>query len=155
MRTEIKLNEDWLFHKGDIENPLPKEKGFVYSQAKTERKKSGPAAYGLHDFEDAYRAMPGDMVYKMDWCKVSLPHDYIIESDNQEDENQALGYFHYENAWYRKHFSLPDGTKKDRRVLLRFEGVTGQSTVYLNGCLIGRNFSSYNTFEIDFSDNVW
>lgn len=155
MRTEIKLNEDWLFHKGDIENPLSKDKGFVYSQAKTERKKSGPAAYGLPDFEDAYRAMPGDMVYRMDWCKVSLPHDYIIESDNLEDENQALGYFHYENAWYRKHFSLPDGTKKDRRVLIRFEGVTGQSTVYLNGCLIGRNFSSYNTFELDISDYVW
>lgn len=155
MRTEIKLNEDWLFHKGDIENPLPKEKNFVYAQAKTERKKSGPAAYGLPDFEDAYRAMPGDMVYRMDWCKVSLPHDYIIESDNLEDENQALGYFHYENAWYRKHFSLPDGTKKDSRVLIRFEGVTGQSTVYLNGCLIGRNFSSYNTFELDVSDYVW
>lgn len=154
MRYEIKLNEGWLFHKGDMEEPIPQEKQFLYSQAKTERKKSGPAAYGLPDFEDPYRALAGDMVYKKDWEPVSLPHDYIIESDNSETENSALGYFHYENAWYRKHFSLPEDSE-NRRVLIRFEGVTGHSTVYLNGCLIGRNFSSYNTFELDISDYVW
>lgn len=45
MRQEILLNDGWLFHKGDIAEPVSPDKGFVYMQSKTERKKSGPAAY--------------------------------------------------------------------------------------------------------------
>ncbi|HAL20701.1 MAG TPA: hypothetical protein DCP17_08120, partial [Ruminococcaceae bacterium] len=40
-------------------------------------------------------------------------------------------------------------------MLLRFDGIAGKSTVYLNGCLMYHNFSSYNTFEIDISDYVY
>ena len=42
-----------------------------------------------------------------------------------------------------------------KRVLLRFDGIAGKSTVYLNGCLMYHNFSRYNTFEIDISDYVY
>lgn len=47
MRQEILLNDGWLFHKGDIAEPVSPDKGFVYMQSKTERKKSGPAANGM------------------------------------------------------------------------------------------------------------
>lgn len=32
--------------------------------------------------------------------------------------------------------------------------MTGNATVYLNGCLICRNFSSYTEFEADITDYV-
>lgn len=152
MRVERLLNDNWRFHKGDIEVPVPGAKGPIYAQSKTERKQAGPAAYHYNDNSDSYDSGLG-ITARM-WHGVCLPHDYIIEQDNDPDENNALGYFKYQNAWYRKHFTLEEEFK-GKRVLLRFDGVTGKSTVYLNGCLMYHNFSSYNTFEIDISDYVY
>lgn len=151
MRTDIVLNDGWRFHKGDIAEPLSKDKGFVYSQSKTERKLSGPAAYYYPDIPDSF---VGKMLSPEKWEWTDLPHDYVVYQDNNENENCALGYLHYDNAWYRKHFTMPVDSKY-KRVLLRFDGIAGKSTVYLNGCLVYRNFSSYNTFEIDISDYVY
>ena len=153
MRNEILLDEGWRFHKGDIAEPISKDKGFIYSQSKTERKQSGPAAYGYSDMPDCYVGANG-MLSPEKWEWVRLPHDYVVAQDHCCDENCALGYLHYDNAWYRKHFSLPEGSE-NKRVMLRFDGIAGKSTIYLNGCLMRHNFSSYNTFEIDISDYVF
>lgn len=152
MRSEMLLNDDWRFHKGDILVDRPSVKGPVYSQSKVERKKIGPAAYHYPDnpnkYSDALK-MTGEH-----WATCQLPHDYIIDQDNDESQNNAHGYFRYDNAWYRKHFQLPEGCDH-KRVLLRFEGIAGTSTLYLNGCLLHHNFSAYNTFEVDISDIVY
>ena len=153
MRNIIDLNENWLFHKGDIKVSTPKDKGPVYAQSKAERKKIGPASYYYYDKPDGY---VGDSELKSDgWSYVTVPHDYIIDQDIDKNENNALGYMHYENAWYRRHFTLKGEIAEGKRILLRFDGIAGKSTIYLNGCLIYHNFSSYNTFEIDISDIVY
>lgn len=153
MRKHQLLNEGWRFHKGDIDIPMPQNKGPVYSQSKTERYLTGPASYAYLDKPDPYWAR-GD--YRNDlWVRVDLPHDYVVDQDNDPNENNALGYLHYDNAWYRRHFTLPEGTTEGMRVLLRFDGIAGESIVYLNGCLMARNYSAYNTFEVDISDNVY
>lgn len=54
MRENINLNTGWRFHKGDIAEPISQDKGFIYSQSKTERKRSGPAAYNYPDTPDSY-----------------------------------------------------------------------------------------------------
>ncbi|MBE6750760.1 MAG: glycoside hydrolase family 2 protein [Ruminococcaceae bacterium] len=152
MRNEILLNNNWLFHRGDIEAHRPVTKAPVYSQSKTERKLAGPAAYNYLDNPD-----PGGAVGELKsegWVEVTIPHDYVVQQDLQENENNALGYLKYENAWYRKHFTLPEGSV-NKRITLRFDGIAGKSTVYLNGCLMYHNFSNYNTFEIDISNNVY
>lgn len=152
MRNEILLNDGWFFHKGDIKVERPVNKGPVYTQSKTERKRIGPAAYKYFDLPDPYAC---DGEYKDDvWNTVQLPHDYIIAQDNSKDENNAMGYIHYYNAWYRKHFKLPENSE-GKRIVLRFDGIAGHSTVYLNGSLMYHNFSSYNTFEVDISDTVF
>ena len=153
MRKHVLLTEKWQFHRGDIDLPTPPIKGPVYSQAKTERRLVGPAAYEYKDSADPYWAR-GNYTGER-WERVSIPHDYVVGQDNDPSENNALGYLHYDNAWYRHHFTLPEGTAEGDRVLLRFDGVAGDATVYLNGCLMGRNHSRYNTFEIDISDNVY
>lgn len=152
MRQEILLNQGWKFHKGDIAMPKLIDKGRVYVQSKTERKRIGPAGYHYNDVPDSYA---GDRdLYTDGWVTVDLPHDYVVEQDNDKNENCALGYLHYDNAWYRKSFEMPEGTE-GKRVLLRFDGITGKSTIYLNGSLLYHNFSTYNTFEIDISDLVF
>jgi len=152
MRTEILLNEGWRFYKGDIPVNRPADKGPVYSQSKVERKKIGPAAYHYHDKPNDYTST--QEIRCIGWKTVDLPHDYILDQDNDPTQNCAHGYFHYDNAWYRKHFSLPEGCE-DKRILLRFDGIATQSTIYLNGCLLHHNFSAYNTFELDISDLVY
>ena len=152
MRIEKLFNDGWRFHKGDINVTVPKAKGPIYAQSKTERKMAGPASYNYIDDSDSYgndRDVTSDF-----WTSVCLPHDYIIEQDNMSTENNALGFFKYDNAWYRKHFIIEE-EYSNKRILLRFDGVTGKSTVYLNGCLLYHNFSSYNTFEVDISDYVY
>lgn len=152
MRKEILLNENWMFYRGDIPVQQPYWKGPVYIQSKTERKLTGPAAYLYNDGSDQYAA-PVGVLNHMRWEVVNVPHDYIVDQDLSEDENNAMGYLHYDNAWYRKHFLMPDGME-GKRVTLRFDGVAGMSTIYLNGCLIGHNYSRYNTFEIEVSDYI-
>ena len=153
MRKDILLNENWLFYRGDIEVPTPATKMPVYSQSKTERKLAGPASYNYLDHPDA-RIQAHRETKSEGWVSVCLPHDYIILQDLCENTNNALGYFNYQNAWYRKHFKLPAGSE-GKRIVLRFDGVAGKSTVYLNGCLMYHNFSAYNTFEVDISNNVY
>jgi len=149
MRLEKLLNDNWIFHKGDIKAPVLIDKGPVYAQSKTERKKAGPASYFYNDKPDRYC---DDCDLNSDgWKYVDLPHDYIIDQDNDPNENNTLGFFKYENAWYRKHFTV-DKEFEGKRIVLRFDGITGKSTIYLNGCLMYHNFSSYNTFEIDITD---
>lgn len=153
MRQEFLLNDNWFFHKGDIKIPRPTDKGPVYSQAKTIRKRTGPAAYFYTDTPDKY-GKGHDILTHEKWVKVDLPHDFVIAQDLSAEEDNALGYLHYDNAWYRKHFSLPEGVE-DKRILLRFDGVATHCTVYVNGCLMYHNFSAYNTFEIDITGVVY
>lgn len=149
MRKIINLTDGWIFHKGDIDISYPTNKGQIYSQSKTERKKVGPASYFYEETVDDY-GNKGKMRYEQ-WEIVSLPHDYIIDQDNDKNENNALGFFHYANAWYRLRFKI-DEEYKEKRITLNFGGISGISTVYLNGCIVNRNFSSYNSFEVDITD---
>lgn len=123
MRKEILLNDMWLFHKGDIPEPISRDKGFIYSQCKTERKKSGPAAYYYPDKPDDYVE---SVMSSEKWETVKLPHDYVVCQDNDRNENCALGYLRYDNAWYRRHFKLPK-ISENSQVLLRFDGVAGNA----------------------------
>ena len=153
MRQEILLNEEWYFHRGDLKTQMPYWKGPVYSQSKTERKQAGPAAYHYEDRPDQYLTRSGMLNHER-WECVTIPHDYVVDQDLDENENNALGYLRYDNAWYRKHFKMPEGLS-DKRVTLRFDGIAGTSVIYLNGSVMYHNYSRYNSFEIDISDYVF
>ena len=144
MREKINFDRDWRFHREDIKIDFPPTKKAAYDSAKTERMLWGPAS----------REYETDKYPREAWRRVDLPHDYIIEGEINEANNQALGYIPYCNAWYRKTFAL---TKEDenKRLTLLFEGVATHATVYLNGCLLKRNFCGYTTFEVDITDFVF
>lgn len=153
MRIITDLNNNWKFHKGDIKIPRPAEKGLVYSQSKNARKLVGPAAYNYYDRSDGFYGNSG--MLNEGWQTVNIPHDYIINQDNDPSQNNAHGYFKYENAWYRKEFSIENEGFEDKRLLLQFDGIAGESIIYVNGRLVKRNYSAYNSFEADITDIVY
>ncbi|MDY3032173.1 MAG: glycoside hydrolase family 2 TIM barrel-domain containing protein [Clostridia bacterium] len=151
MREKILFDDGWKFHRGDLPKRATVMKGPDYIGAKTERMIVGPASWHYKDESDAFEA---DEVSAELWEDVDLPHDYVIEGVPDKMYPQALGYLKYENAWYRKHFSLGE-EDKNRRITLYFEGVATHATVYLNGCLMKHNFCGYTPFEVDITDMVY
>ena len=151
MRQKVLFDGNWLFHKGDIKRPLPTSKGPIYSQSKTERMLWGPASIRYNANPDQFY---GDKEICSDtWEYVTLPHDYTINETPLKENNCALGFLPYRNAWYRKNFFIGDDDK-GKRLILFFEAVATECTVYLNGCVLKHNFSGYNSFEVDISDFV-
>ena len=144
MREKICLDKNWMFHKGDIKIDFPPHKAAAYNSAKTERMLWGPASQN-------YDTSPVSAREK--WDTVDLPHDFVVGGETCEKYNNALGFLPYDNAWYRKSFKLDD-SDKDKRLALFFEGVATHATVYLNGCLLKRNFCGYTSFEVDITDFV-
>lgn len=51
------------------------------------------------------------------WEFAHVPHDYVIFGTPDEREHDALGFLRYDNACYRRHFQMPEGTE-GKRVLL-------------------------------------
>ena len=152
MAEKILWNADWMFHRGEIETKMPPYKGAAYMQAKTERMLTGPAAYAYNDRANDYRTRA---VYTEEkWERVELPHDYVLLQEPSAQYNCGLGYFLYENAWYRKHFSLCEADR-GKRLALYFEGVATRCEVFVNGCPVLENDCGYTSFEVDISDFVW
>ncbi len=150
MRQKLSLNAGWLFHRGDVIRTRPTVKGPIYSGAKTVRELWGAAAVHYNDNPDDYTYKEANSDR---WDRVDLPHDYVIEGEFDKTENNALGYLKYDNAWYRRHFKLEE-SDRDRRITVYFEGVSGQSTVYLNGIPLYHNYCGYTSFEVDITDFV-
>ncbi len=144
MREKLLLDFNWLFHDGEIEIGLPPTKTPLYMQSKTETALWGPAALDYAD--QGARCLEN-------WETVDLPHDYIIRQEPKRENNNTLGYFDYHNAWYRRHFQVPE-SDRGRRLLLEFEGIATHAVVYVNGCLMQRNFCGYTSFTVDISDIV-
>lgn len=153
MREKINFDRGWLFHEGDIEVAYPVYKGPVYAQAKTERVLAGPASRYYNARTDDFNANGERETCVERWDKVDLPHDYIIRQEPKEENNNAVGFFEYHNAWYRKNFFVPE-SERGLRHIIYFEGVASRATVYLNGCLVTHCADGFTSFEADISDLV-
>ena len=151
LREKILFDDGWLFHRGEIETARPALKGPIYNAAKTVRALWGPAAPGYNDSTSDHR--PDTEVQSDRWDPVDLPHDYVIEGAFDPRENNTLGYLKYEKAWYRRHIT-PDEADRDRQLSLYFEGITGESEIWLNGIPLYKNGSGYTSFEVDITDFV-
>lgn len=88
------------------------------------------------------------------WQRVELPHDFVVTQDLDAAEDNYNGYLKRPNAWYRRHFQL-DAADAGKRILLHFGGISGNSAIYLNGCLLKKSASSYLDVTVDISDYVY
>ncbi len=129
------LDKGWKFHNGDIPLPFINNHTDTYMAAKA----GGAIGAASPDFD------------KSGWEDVDIPHDYAVANPIDEKYGPATGYKKRGKAWYSKRFRL-DESERGKQILIEFEGVTGECVVYLNGSVIGRNFSGYNSFAIDATD---
>ena len=95
------------------------------------------------------------------WKKVDLPHDWSIgdlpgtsSPFTQGAISQVGGGFSVGGtAWYRKTFTVP-ATQKGKRLIIQFDGVYMNATVFINGHDLGTHPYGYTSFWYDITDKV-
>jgi len=89
------------------------------------------------------------------WTSLDVPHDWSISlAFNQSSPSGAGGgYLDGGTGWYRKTFTLPAASSA-QKVLVQFDGVYMNSTVYLNGTQIGARPYGFSSFECDLGSSA-
>ncbi|HEY4245644.1 MAG TPA: beta-galactosidase GalA [Lacunisphaera sp.] len=102
---------------------------------------------------------PASMAFSdASWRPVNLPHDWAIELpfDPRADAShgfRAVGEAFPENsvAWYRRTFELP-ASDKGRRLWIEVDGAFRDSSIFVNGWIVGHNDSGYGSARYDITD---
>lgn len=89
------------------------------------------------------------------WRRLNVPHDWSMDYpvDKNNPTGAGGGYARAGIGWYRKHFNY-SGEAKGKCVTLMFDGIYMDSTVYLNGALIGGCGYGYSSFSVDLTDRL-
>ena len=84
------------------------------------------------------------------WRILDVPHDWSIELpfDNTFPNAGAVGYLPGGLGWYRKTFTIPEASR-GKKVVVDFDGVYMDSTVWINGHLLGGQPYGYTSFQFD------
>lgn len=154
MGTRINLNDNWSFFRGNLS---PRKDTDGWGGAKARAYDFGAAAENLDD---------------TGWRKVTLPHDFVLEGDfirkaaegnemqsipemeSVDSRHMAGGFLEGDVAWYRRHFTLQKAYR-GKRVLLHFDGVYRNSTVYVNQYYVGDYENGYTSFYYDITDFLY
>lgn len=88
------------------------------------------------------------------WRTVSVPHDWSIALDFNASSPATYegGYLDGGDAWYRTTVSVDK--QSGRRYVLCFDGVYMESTVYVNGQQVHKNYYGYNPFAVDATEQM-
>jgi len=94
--------------------------------------------------------------YAKDWTPVHLPHDWVVENSFVNDNSfgsqpAGNGYLPTGIGFYRKEFEIPE-TEKGKKISIEFDGVFRNSTVWVNGHLLGNHQSGYTPSNYDLTD---
>lgn len=88
------------------------------------------------------------------WRTVSVPHDWSVELEFNASSPATYegGYLDGGDAWYRTTVSVDK--QPGRRYVLCFDGVYMESTVYVNGQQVHKNYYGYNPFAVDATEQM-
>jgi beta-galactosidase len=105
------------------------------------------------------------------WSTVTIPHDYTMDGpysqSNATPDNAtntytqyatwkkagSQGYLPREIGWYRKTFTVASADS-GKKVFIEFDGAFRNSYTYINGTLLGNNFSGYTSFVYDMTPYI-
>lgn len=106
---------------------------------------------------DSYLSLNGEWEYQIvkdnetvnhqKWQMIIVP--FAIGSKLSYAKDTTLGID--ETLYYRKKFNYPYSNHK---VILNFEAVDQEATVYLNGNFVGEHFGGYAPFSLDVTDSI-
>lgn len=88
------------------------------------------------------------------WRQLDLPHDWAIGGpfDRKYDPHSGGLPFHGV-GWYRKHFTVPAGSK-GQVFVLQFDGAMSNSTIWINGQKVGGRPYGYSSFAVDLTPHI-
>lgn len=104
--------------------------------------------YNAGDIENGFASDLNDSA----WQVLDLPHDWSIDEPYNIDNPGGPGtkFMIGGISWYRKSFVVPE-TYNNKRVEITFDGVYQNSSVWINGSLLGTRPMGYITFKYDLS----
>ncbi|MBT2289665.1 DUF4982 domain-containing protein [Paenibacillus albidus] len=148
-REQRLFDEDWHFYKGNISIPYAVKGGMT----------GGITDCGSHqegEWLDIAFNDKGMEHQQLEWVSLGLPHDWCVEQQYVHDDllgarDGSHGYLPGGTGFYRKTFEIP-AEGLGRKWSIRFDGVSGVSTVWVNGHLIGEHRGGYIGFSYDLSD---
>jgi beta-galactosidase len=150
-RIRENFDFDWQFHKGDIvikRVVRVGQGGLTDVNPQVITKKDTVIDYT--DFRNANVFKPSD------WEEVNLPHDWLVEETYVHDDDLGSqpagnGYLPTGVGFYRKEFEIPE-SYKGCKVSIEFDGIFRNSTVWVNGHLLGNHQSGYTPSNYDLTD---
>ena len=89
------------------------------------------------------------------WRVLDVPHDWSIELDPVDNGSTVSGngFLPGGLGWYRKTFVLPPAMT-GKQISVEFDGVYMNSSVYINGQLLGQHPYAYTGFSYDLTGKV-
>jgi beta-galactosidase len=150
-RSKDNFDFNWQFHKGDIAiKPVVRvgQGGITDINVPVITKNDT-----VIDYTDVRSST---VLFPSDWKEVNLPHDWVVEEtfvhDNTLGSQPAgSGYLPTGIGFYRKEFEIP-ATDLGKNISLEFDGIFRNSTVWVNGHLLGHHLSGYLPSNYNLSD---
>ncbi|SCY35308.1 beta-galactosidase [Paenibacillus polysaccharolyticus] len=130
MNAKRLFNNGWQFAKSDLSVTKRTE-----SNTDTDLTKDADSTEQTNLNEPTDRFDPIDLT-ELSFEAVELPHDWLIYNTLDLYENSI--------GWYRKTFEY---TKDEQQVILCFDGVYMDSSIYVNGQFVGEWKYGYSAFE--------
>lgn len=87
------------------------------------------------------------------WKNIDLPHDYSISQEYSKSAEGESAYLLGGTGWYRKTFFV-DKELENKNISIDFDGVYMNSSIYVNGKLLGTHPYGYSPFSFDLTKHL-
>ena len=151
-RSRDCFDERWLFHKGDMAMKRTVKAGGQggLTDAHVKIVTTKDTTINYNDVSSS------TVLYPNDWQLVNCPHDWVVENSFVHDnalgsQPAGNGYLPTGIGFYRKEFEIPEADK-GKKISIEFDGIFRNSTVWVNGHLLGNHQSGYTPANYDLTD---
>lgn len=155
----VKENFDfgWMFHKGELKIERAVKAG-KYGGVTDTNKKMVEGEVITIAYNDKDKA---ELFDPEKWREVDLPHDWCVEGEFVNDNSKMIdgapqglishGFLPVGVGYYRKEFIIAE-SDRGKEITIEFDGIFRNSTVWVNGHLIGNHLSGYVPSNYDLTD---
>ncbi len=138
-----------IYHMYKLFIPVLIISTLVSSCQETEASRTGRK---VESFNDGwlFQLQNGDEKIGDNWQKINVPHDWSIHSpyDTIYGTDWQSGFLQAGIGWYKKEFEYHPGWQ-DKEVIIHFEGVYMNASVWINDSLLGTRPNGYIDFYYD------